>query len=557
MTTNIKSLSIADQEVIDALSSLPDEVLSHFSFPLFSNAEGRAQSVDEDGFPVLASGSVSDLNELRKKCWEKAESNPQLNSHIRDRMGRMAGWGFQFSSERPHVQRAIEEIMEDPRNDLYQNFPKFIGRKEVEGELFLMVTLHSNGFTEVDFLTPAMIGNGGDKGSGIIHHPTKQLFPLFYLVNFENLGNMTGTDEAESQALIPSINICYYPDLEEVAKKHNDFDEKKLKVARARKPKQHPYNKTNGYQRFIIQWNSGLMTRRNASSVRTTIEWLNYYEALKKYEIDHKKSSGAYLWIVEMEDLNALRNWFGMSEEERKQTGLMQTKDPGGTLILPPGMKARVENPRLPNISDQDTDIMQMVSSGLQKPQDTMLGDYRSTYASVKASQGPQGDRTNDELHYFKLFLVFHFWRGLLYLRSLARDDFKYYRYVREVVRFEKGEPVYGRVKKPVFKFVDISLPVSRLEDVEAFAKAYLGSKHASVVDTLGIPRREVAKRLGFSNYANLRKEKALEDEEYPETLSVENQEAAQEKQESEPPSSSKKKEVEDKKKKKEKEDEE
>jgi hypothetical protein len=232
-----------------------------------------------------------------------------------------------------------------------------------------------------------------------------------------------------------------------------------------------------------------------------------------------------------------------MSEEDRKKTGVMQTKDPGGTLVLPPGMSVSVENPKLPNISDQDTDIMQMVSSGLQKPQDVMLGDYRSTYASVKASQGPQGDRINDELHYFKLFLQYTFWRPIFFLRSVAKPEFKLYRYIRETIRFENGEPVYGRVKKEVYKLVDICLPVSRLEDIESIAKAFLGSKHASVIDVLGIPRREIARRLGFPNYGKLRKEKSMEDEEFPETLSVADQESVQEKREAEPPKPVKEKE--------------
>jgi len=525
--------SIASAENAKALEMLSDEALAAFSFPLFRGGTSSAKTVDADGFPVVSSESLHNLQTLQAECWNKAESNPQINSHVRDIMGRMAGWGFGFSSERSKVQEVIDEIMEDPRNDLYQNFPKFVARTEIEGELFLMFTLHNNGFIEVDFISPSMIGNGGDKHSGIIFHPMKQSFPLFYVVNFENLKD--GRGSSSEQVLVPSINIAYYPELEKDVKSHASFDVEKLKLSKADKPDNKPYKQIGGYKRFMVHWNKGFMTYRNVSHIRTTIEWVNYYEALKKYEIDHKKSSGAYLWVIEMEDIQAFRRWLGMSEEERRKTGIMQTKDPGGTLVLPPGMKLTVQNPKLNSISDQDNDIMQMVSSGLQKPQDVMLGDYRSTYASVKASQGPQGDRINDELHYFKLFLTYSFWRPVLYLRSVLRDDFKFYRYVKDVVRFESNEPVMGRKKKPVYKFVDICLPVSRLEDVESIAKAYLGAKHASVIDVLGVPRREVARRMGFSNYASLRKEKAIEDEEFPETLSVYDQEAAQEKAESEP----------------------
>jgi len=525
--------SLADPEISKALNTLNDDMLMNLSIPLFSDFKDRHRMKDADGFPEVSSDYLHNLNELQALCWEKAESNPQISSHIRDVMGRMTGWGFGFTSEINDINKVIEETVEDPRNDLLQNFPKYIARREIEGELFQMYTLHKNGFVEVDFIAPKNIGNGGDKGSGIIFHSQKRTFPLFYLLN-QDVRNQAGGTQRE-QFLVPSINLCYYPELEADARTHPDFDEKKLKMAKWRRPKTAPYDQLNGYFRFIVHWNSGYMTARNVSHIRTTIEWVNYYEALKKYEIDHKKSSGSYLWVIEMQDVQAFRRWLSLTEEEKRKTGIMQAKEPGGTIVLPPGTNLTVANPKLASISDQDNDIMQMVTSGLQKPADVVLGDYKSSYASVKASQGPQGDRTNDELHYFKNFLTFDFWRPIFYLRSLADKNFNYYRNVRDVVRFDNQKPVFGRVKKPAYKLIEISLPVSRLEDIEAIAKGLLGSKHASVADTLGIPKSDIAKRLGFAKYGSLRKQKALEDEEYPETLSVDDEESAQEKQEAEP----------------------
>lgn len=525
--------SLADEENASMLRNLSDEALQAFSFPIASGSTGKPE-VDADGFPTVNQNDLRDLHTLQEKCWAKAESNPQINSHIRDIMGRMAGWGFEFNAQVRDLQKDVDEIALDPRNNLYQFFPKFCARAEIEGELFLSFTLHKDGFVEIDFLGPSMIKGGGDNNSGIIFHPTKQSFSLFYIVNFKKTINNDGYAE-EEQALIPSINICYYPELESLVKNHPSYSEDKLRHSKARRKNSSPYNKTSGYYRFIVHWNKGFMTQRNVSHIKTTIEWVNYYESLKKYEIDHKKSSGAYLWVIKMEDIKSFRRWLQMSEEERRQTGIMQPKDPGGTLVLPPGMSLECINPKLSSISDQDTDIMQMVSSGLQKPQDTMLGDYRSTYASVKASQGPQGDRINDELHYFKMFLTYDFWRPIFWLRSLAKKDFKYYRSVQDVVGFNNQEPIKKRVPKAVYQLVDICLPTSRLEDIESMAKALLGSKHASVVDTLGIPRQTVARRLGFSNYFELRKQKATEDEIYPETLSAYDQESVQEKKEGEP----------------------
>jgi len=533
-TQEFQSLSLADESTASVLRNLSDEMLMNLSFPVNMGSGQSYSYKDADGFPTINQSYLWDLHEWQEECWRKVENNPQISSHVRDIMGRMTGWGFEIKSSVKDIHRAIEEIMEDPRNDLYQNFPDYVARAEGEGELFLILTLHKNGFVEVDFTPPSSVRAGGDSGSGIIFHPTKKQFPLFYHVMVDT--HLKNIEREDKEVLIPSINLAYYPELEKEVKDHESYSTKKVRFSKARQPKAAPYKDFNGYKRFMIHWNKGYMVKRNISHIKTTIQWVNYYEDLKKYEIDHKKSSGAYLWVITMENAGAFRQWLNMSEEQRKQTGIMQPKDPGGTLVLPPGMELQVQNPKLNNISDQDNDIMQMVSSGLQKPQDTMLGDYRSTYASVKASQGPQGDRINDELHYFKMFLMYSFLRPILWLRSKAKSDFKYMRKVQEVTGFEKGDPQHETVQQPCYKLVDIDLPVSRLEDIEATATALLGSKHGSVVDTLGIDRKSVAKRLGFGGYEYHRMEKAREDENLPETLSALNQEQAQEEAEGEQP---------------------
>ena len=63
--------------------------------------------------------------------------------------------------------------------------------------------------------------------------------------------------------------------------------------------------KLGGYNRFIVAWDRGFLTRRALSYLRTVVEWLNHYETLKKYEIDHKKSCGAYAWTFVFEDVKA------------------------------------------------------------------------------------------------------------------------------------------------------------------------------------------------------------------------------------------------------------
>jgi len=514
-------MSFNDQKVINQLKDMSDVALSQFAIPMFQNAASAKRIRDADGFPEVTDEVLNNLHELQKQCWDKATKNPQISSHVRDQMGRMAGNGFKFSSELPDVAAVLSEISEDPRNDLYQNFPKYAGRSEIEGELFLIFTVHQNGFVEIDFTPPNTIRGGGDKGSGIIFHSRKKTFPLFYLTTLKT------NRKDNTTMIIPSINIAYYPELIKDAEDHGSFDKDKLRDCIT---KDRRFKKFGGFYRFMVHWNKGLMVPRNVSHIRTTLKWANYYEMLKEYEIDHKRSSGAYLWVIQMEDMVAFRRWLQLTEEERAKTGVMQVKEPGGTIILPPGLKIDVVNPKLPTISDQDNDIMQMISSGLQKPQDTMLGDYRSTYASVKAAQGPQGDRIMDELHYFKLFLKYSFWRPIMYLLSEMRPGFKFERTVEHAIGFKGKKPIKKKVKRPVWKFVDINLPISRLDDLKEIGSVLLGSKHGSVADTLGIPKRAIASKLGFAGYPKLRAEKAIEDEKYPETLSLENEDAAQEK---------------------------
>lgn len=505
-------VSLLDDKVALAIRELPDEALSRiqFSIPLY----GDKPIVDSDGFATVTNEDLSKLPDLQRECLNKFSNSPQISSYIRDYKGKLAGWGFGFHSPIDDIQIVIDQIMDDPRNDLWINFPKLVSRAELEGELFVMLTVHNDGFIEVDFIDPKLINGGGDAGSGIIFHSIKQSFPLFYLLNYTRKSK-TGS-EITKKVLVPSINIAYFPDLEKDAQDHVDYKKNDLEISRDSGKK---FKKIGGYYRFIVAWDQGYFTKRNSSHIKSTLQWINQYEDLKKYEIDHKKSSGSYLWVITIADMKTFREWLALSDEERAKTGIMQPKSPGGTLLLPPGMTLDVANPSLPTISDADTDIMQMIMSGLQTTPDTMMGDYRSTYASVKASQGPQNDRTNDELAYFGRYLIFHFWRGIFFLRAQADPKFKLEYKVEKTIGFKDKKEIYKKVKEPTYKLLDVTYPVSKLEDIEATAKALLGSKHGSIVETLGIPRAEIAKRLGFPHYATMRKLKATEDKVYPDTI--------------------------------------
>jgi hypothetical protein len=515
-----------------AIDGLPDDVVQHLSFALKKNIAGESigggkKDVDEDGFPLLSGlTDYTSFHILQQQCWSKFVRNPQINSHVRDYTGNLTGFGFETSSHVVEINDLIEMISEDPRNNLIMNMTKYVARAEIEGELFLPLTLHRDGFVEVDFADPSSLKGGGDKNSGIIFHPKKPTMPLIYLFNVSTVQG--STSRGMEVHAYPSIYLAYYPKLWDLVSGHKDLKGKNVIFPKGTGK---PYTKLGGFKSFVVSWDKGYLTPRNVSHIRTTLEWLTYYEDLKKYEIDHKKSSGAYLWVISFEDIKAFRVWLAMSETEQAACGLMETKTPGGTLMLPPGTKISCENPQLPSISGTDTDILRMVVSGLNRPEDMVTGvSSGSTFAGIKATRGPQADRTMDEISYFERFLTFEFWRAIFFLHSAATKFPDLFR-VQEVIGFDKEkEPETRWVKKPPHKLVSVTFPVSEISDTESTAKGLLGVKHGSVVDTLGIPRAPIAKKLGFGNYRRLRYLAAEEDLELPELISTEDDEAAQEK---------------------------
>ena len=357
--------------------------------------------------------------------------------------------------------------------------------------------------------------------------------PLVYC--FEDATDMDGNKVPREQ--IPSIFVARYPELLDELQKENEGKRLGLdmKLVNENRNTDIPaYNPFNGYYRFVVQWDKGFMTKRNLSHLRTVIKWVNLYESLKMYEIDHKRSSGSYLWTFSFQDLTAYKIWASMSDEERKKTGIMQKKTPGGTIILPPGMEMQATNPNLPKISDADSDIINMVGSGLNTTSSMMMGTEDSTYAAAKASSGPMSDRIKDNISWWERFLRFDLWDNLFFIREkmgLLKAEYP----VTQCVGFKKKKPQFKEVKVPSRRLIDFSFPYSDLGNLETLTKAYLGVKHGSMADVLGIPREEIVRRLGFGSYAKLRQQHAVEEETYTELLRVDdpnagNQEGQQEK---------------------------
>lgn len=536
MPSELEKLSFED------LEKLPAEELEklarkyQFITPWqYDSGEGTYREVDADGVPLTSTSDKDDPSLTRKVLqalsWIKFLRNPQVNTALRGTIGRLTGYGFETSSDIQEIQETIEEIELDPRNRLYNFWPKYVGRSFIEGELFTCFTCHNDGFIEVDFIDPSSFDSSSEDESGIIWHPTKTTMPLIYCIKIKE-------DDIDIDEHIPSIFLARYPELLEVAQKDKGYDEDRLASSRSESNK---FSALGKFFRFVVAWDKTFITKRNIGHVRTVLEWLSRYEDLKKYEMDHKKSAGAYCWNLTIEDRMSWIEWLKLSDEDRAKTAVAAPKTPGGTLVSGPGMKWNVLNPNLPNISDSDTDILHMVTSGLNEPEDVTTGRATSPFASVKASRGPMSDRTSDEVEYFRRFLVYDFWANIFFLKSKI-NNFPESFTIREATTFKDGEPVFKNVKKKPEALIDIVFPTSQVDEMEARAKAMLGVKHGSLYDTAGVPFSEILKRLGFGNLRKLRLKYETEKDRYPELIAALDAESVQEQKEAEPPRSRKSK---------------
>lgn len=496
------------EEAREALLNIPDEDLVKyvFSMPWQSLAEGYT-GVDEDGFPLEVAGEKEDSNTTRQRlqqvCFQKAHRNPHINTAVRGLAGRITGMGFEVTSGIPQIQQAIDEVYYDQRNRLYYFLYKYYIRHLIEGELFFCLTAHKDGFVEVDFIDPAVISHSSGDGSGVMSHPNKPVMPLMYNIR------RSGTDIQQ----IPSIFCAYYPELLALAAEDDMYN---AKLQGRSKSRAHIFRKFKGYNKFMLVLEKGFVTKRAISYLRTTLEWINHYENLKKYEIDHKKSSGSYLWIFKITEPKSFKLWLSMSDEDRRKTGIMAKKTPGSSLVLPPGMEVEVKNPVLASIKDQDTDILEMVGSGLNEPEDVLSSKSRSPYASIRASRGPMSDRVSDEVILFDRWFKFDFWAAIFYIKSVVTDFPKFFR-VKEATHFENKKPQFKSFNRKPEHLINISYPISEVVDLEGRAKGMLGVKHGPLAEQLGVPNEEIAKRLGIGDYRRTRLRKATEDEEFPE----------------------------------------
>ena len=518
------------------IDDMPDEVLSSlkFTMPWQGGETTVPDTLDGDGVPIISKkDAFKDISEAQESVWNKFYENPQLNTSVRGQVGRLTGKDFECASEIPEIDAVLREITFDWRNRLYDNWPKYVGHSIFNCELLLNLTVHPDGFVEVDFVDSKHVG-----AEDIAYHPTKSNFPLFYVIKGKSIDDLP--------KIIHSIYVAKYPELLTECKKHPKYDAEQVITAPI---KGRLFRQLSGFNQFIVQWNRGFGIKRSIiSHLVTIIKWLNHYENLKQYEIDHKKSSGAYVWIFRITDAKSFKMWMKMSDEEKRATGIMAKKTPGSSLVLPPGIEVDVKNPNLSKITDQDNDILEMVSSGLNEPGDVMTGSSKGTYASVSATRAPMSDRISDEIVSFERFLKYDFWHAVLFLRSKVVPSFKFEYSVDDVIGFKKGKEIFKKVKRYAYELVDINFPVSQMIDFEAITKGLLGVKHGPVSESLGIPNKEIAKRLGINTYGRMRQKHAMEKSKYPELIYSIDAESLQEKVEGESSKKDKGKETKEKK---------
>ena len=500
---------------IDVLTGRIGAMVPWQGAPPGSLADGynNRYDTDEDGFKLQMVGddfSYTGFDKLQKYCWAKFNRNPFVFTTVMDTTGRLAGYGFEQNSTYPKADDFIASTWKDPRNMLVQHFSKYIARSVIQGELFFVFTIHKDGFVEIDFLSPTAI-KGFKNNSGILTPDNKPMFPLMYRTE-QIVNGITKTQ------FIPSINMAYYPDLWQALAVHSQWNKTFNKDVIGKNPNK-KFAPLANYTQFVVQFDQGLVTSRNVGRAKVALEWLEHYDNIKKWELDHKKSSGAYLWTIEVADRAAFRLWLGMSDEERKKTGLLQKKVPGGTVMLPPGFKLTCNNPKLASITNQDDDILRMVSAGLNTSEDQMTGSSSGqTYSGVKMSRGPINDRIHDQVADLQRFMVYGFWRAALFLYSKT-GHMPWTVSMNKAYKFENKKPKFKKVQVEAHETISINFPSSEMGDMEAKVKALLGVKHGALTTTLGISNEEVANMLGIQSYHKSRLKAATETELYPETL--------------------------------------
>lgn len=460
-----------------------------------------------------------DRSIINAEAWVKYVEDAFVGSAIDRLAGRVAGRGFNISSHIYELQEFIDEIVDSPINELYSSYLGYAIRKMVEYELFLRCTIHNDGFVEFDVIEPKDITGMGSTNlttTGIIPHKTKATLPVWYRVRKPK----SGTQVSNDFTLIPSIYHVYMPDL---AKMYTEEDLKSFGATVT--PVNEILEKRSGgavrYSTFVMSWRNGVKEIiRNVSKLRTIFEPLEDYKQNKKWRSEYMKALTSYFIFYEFEDKMSWYRWQALSDEKKRETGLLQPLRPADRLLLPPGVKGTIQNPNLPKLSGDDEDLLKWMATAANTPYDIFASDSKGpTYASTKSSRPFYMDYINDWQGWTETFFVMDFFRFVFWVKSKLDKRFKFY-YPQEVcVGFKNKKPVFETKKIPAYKLISCNFPASQETALQDVANGVLGSKRGDLTWHLGISKKTEAQKLGIQNYEVELMKRAQEEKTYPDDL--------------------------------------
>lgn len=466
---------------------------------------------------------------------------PYIRSDIDRKVNMVTGKDFGFSSYISEIDEFLEEEVYDHRNILWWRIPGWILRSLVEGELFFLVTVQPDGFCVFNVIEPCYV-TGALDGTGIWSDPNNVLMPLYY-----NIKDTTSGGDGE---IIPSINHIYDSSYDKIPL--GDMFKREL-LAGSRMENRGKYKALNGYYRFVIHWNNmnGVdEAKRDTSYLRAVIKYVNFYQQAILWSMDYRKSLASWSQEVKFSDdaygQKAYRLWMKMTAEEKAATGLTKPPSPGDRVFSMPGMTVTtISNNQGKAGSGESLDLRNMLVSGMDAPSDVITSDLsQGNRSSNQQTRSPYADTAESLQVKFERLFKYGLWAHIFKIKSLMDESFREDIKVDVPVDFEEKkekakidgmpEETVMKVKtqkrkRKAFHFIDVTFPVLNIQDMEGLSSGLLGSKHGSVIESLGVPPSRVAERMGFKGYRKLRLQNALEEEQYPKRIPLDQQEKVME----------------------------
>lgn len=447
---------------------------------------------------------------LQKKCWELYRTFGPISAAVNSKADYTAGHGFNVYSPDLDIRMWLKDTFYSYRNRLYATLTGWTIRMLAEGELFVLIVFDDEGRATVRLLEPERIGKG-TRNDGLLTNPDDVTQTLFYEHYYTK----------QESELIPDISVAFDPEILKTVKLKDieGYDEKKTEKSRGKGGK---FNKVGGFNRFVLHWKNltGIHEyKRDLSVISTVLEAIHLYWNAIKWQLDHKKAQCAYTNVVGFQDSPqgriAYSLWKSLTDAERKATGLTGSLTPGSTVFLLPGMTFDVQAPQLAKLEGENQDLLNVAGSGVRSPQDLFQGQSSgSTYASLRASRSPLEVEIKNMQYKLSNFLKYEFLRAIFLVAARLgkmSETFK----KEDIKEFKEGVPQFTSVDVEPIELVELTFPeISFEEKLEGKAGAYLGSKHAGL-RSLGISDKRIAEKMGISDLARQRAERALEEKVY------------------------------------------